>query len=1070
MFMNLKQSELQPYHISGRVICLSGDIEENPGPLYEENTNSNLKEQSASLANSGSLFEIRLSELNLSAIDVGGGGDCFFRAVSHQLYGNPNSHLSIRTLAVNYLVQNPDQFIESNTEHSWQGYLNNMSCQGTWADAIIVQAVANCLNLTIYIVESNESFAPLTVIQPINLTAECRNIVIGHIDETHYVSTIEININRCYYQLNTRLGNFVEAFELIDFDEKRRNYLKDYKKERRADEKSKQINPERVKECDKQRLKKKRKAENPEVITKKVLKGKYRKKETLENEDNFISVVNSFHNNIKRGPEYVCTCCDQLWYRSSVVKCDVKKYKACSKHLLDCCITGVKSFDNFEYICFTCHSNIKDGKLPSCSKANGMSFPMKCELLNLTPLEERLISPRIPFMQIRELPRGGQLSIHGNIVNVPSDINSTIRFLPRPISESQTIPVKLKRRLGYKHHYQFQNIRPNKVLDAAKYLVETSELFKNEGIEVQSTWIDNISLKLCENDDWCEFLQNPETLNEDLQSKESVENCNKTKNNTNNISSSDVDNSNNEKYDSEVSDSFCEVDERPSGVTDTLLQEPDVTENAEKIICFAPGEGNKPLGIFMDKDSEYLSFPTIFCGKRRPDNKERKVPVTYGTVAKWELRCQDRRVAMSVPNIFYKLKKLQIKQIQDTACIALRKCKTKGKKYTAGDFKSDNYLNKLVHLDEGFRVLKNLRASPAYFERCKRDLFAMIRQLGNPTWFCSFSAAETRWTHLLQSLGRIVEKKEYSDDDIKEMTWKQKSDLIQKDPVTCARSFDHMVQLFIRDVLKCNRMPIGEIEDYFYRVEFQQRGSPHIHCLFWIKHAPQYQESTVDEIVAFVDKYITCQQSNVSNDMKDLVNLQMHRHAKTCKKGGHNICRFNFPLPPMPRTMILTPLDIENDEEKLNAIKKNTEKINEELNNMKYGEDITFKEFLKKLQLTEQSYILAIRHSLKRDTLFLKRTPLEIRINNYNTNLLKAWQANMDIQYVLDPYACATYILSYITKGQRGMSRLLEKAAEEIKSGNKDIKNRVRHIGNKFLNAVEISAQEAVYLVLQMPL
>lgn len=76
----------------------------------------------------------------------------------------------------------------------------------------------------------------------------------------------------------------------------------------------------------------------------------------------------------------------------------------------------------------------------------------------------------------------------------------------------------------------------------------------------------------------------------------------------------------------------------------------------------------------------------------------------------------------------------------------------------------------------------------------------------------------------------------------------------------------------------------------------------------------------------------------------------------------------------------------------------------------------------------------------------------------------------MDIQYVLDPYACATYILSYITKGQRGLSKLLEKATDDVKSGNKDITNRVRHIGNKFLNAVEISAQEAVYLVLQMPM
>ena len=56
-------------------------------------------------------------------------------------------------------------------------------------------------------------------------------------------------------------------------------------------------------------------------------------------------------------------------------------------------------------------------------------------------------------MQVRELPSGGQLSIHGNVVNVPADVNSTVSGLPRQINESQTIPIKLKRRFGYKHHY-----------------------------------------------------------------------------------------------------------------------------------------------------------------------------------------------------------------------------------------------------------------------------------------------------------------------------------------------------------------------------------------------------------------------------------------------------------------------------------------------------------------------------------------------------------------------------------------------------------------------------------------
>ena len=48
-----------------------------------------------------------------------------------------------------------------------------------------------------------------------------------------------------------------------------------------------------------------------------------------------------------------------------------------------------------------------------------------------------------------------------------------------------------------------------------------------------------------------------------------------------------------------------------------------------------------------------------------------------------------------------------------------------------------------------------------------------------------------------------------------------KTQTYTKDPVTCARNFEYMFQLFIRDVSKSSVMPIGEIADYFYRIEFQ---------------------------------------------------------------------------------------------------------------------------------------------------------------------------------------------------------------------------------------------------------
>lgn len=52
-------------------------------------------------------------------------------------------------------------------------------------------------------------------------------------------------------------------------------------------------------------------------------------------------------------------------------------------------------------------------------------------------------------------------------------------------------------------------------------------------------------------------------------------------------------------------------------------------------------------------------------------------------------------------------------------------------------------------------------------------------------------------------------------------------------------------------------------------------------------------------------------------------------------------------------------------------------------------------------------------------------------------------------------------------KSQRGMSQLLQTAAKEA---NMKLRDKFKLLGNKFLNHCEISAQEAVYLLLQLPI
>ena len=145
-----------------------------------------------------------------------------------------------------------------------------------------------------------------------------------------------------------------------------------------------------------------------------------------------------------------------------------------------------------------------------------------------------------------------------------------------------------------------------------------------------------------------EFLSNDEYLpTKSTMSSENTQGCSSSKRNT------EIDN---QDY---IQDSDEEENPQENvGNIDTLVDDADV-ENRCNALTFAPGEGQRPLSIYQDSDSEYMCFPTIFCGQRRQQNCDRLVPVSYSDICKWELRGIDPRAANSVPNIFFKLKKIK---------------------------------------------------------------------------------------------------------------------------------------------------------------------------------------------------------------------------------------------------------------------------------------------------------------------------------------------------------------------------------------------------------------------------
>ena len=149
-----------------------------------------------------------------------------------------------------------------------------------------------------------------------------------------------------------------------------------------------------------------------------------------------------------------------------------------------------------------------------------------------------------------QAPRGRQLKIHGNVVNVPAEVSDTVNMLPRLPNDTGTVKVNLKRKLQYKSSALSLNIRPHKVVQAANWLINNSSLYRQEGITLNEGWGVQYTAN-CLLDD-----TNTENQSEQLQEIEKSSGSNKQDGNDSNDSD----------------DQWTEDEaETPAGVTDTML-------------------------------------------------------------------------------------------------------------------------------------------------------------------------------------------------------------------------------------------------------------------------------------------------------------------------------------------------------------------------------------------------------------------------------------------------------------------------------------------------------------------
>ena len=488
------------------------------------------------------------------------------------------------------------------------------------------------------------------------------------------------------------------------------------------------------------------------------------------------------------GPDKVCCCCAQLFFKNSIIDEHNLSLKFRLKHKEVCRYRP--SNTSYNGLCTTCKSHLDQNNIPPFAAINGLIFePLPDVLSDLNSLEQRFVSAIQVFMQIRELGYQKQYGLKGHCINVPCDVNKMITKLPRMNTDDDTVLVQLMRRMSDKQPYAYENVRPEKIFKAALYLTNT-DVYKQHNITLNENWLQEY------NDYTNKLITNNDNINS----------------NTDSVA------------DDTESESSCDEQDALEH-QDTLITSGYIGSNGLKI---APSEGQTPVSILMDDDLDILAFPCVYAGKQR------KFEVKYNAVqiAKAEARMHDRRVATNIPKLMFNFCRARIHKLRSRISIALRQTKnTEG--LTVSKCLDENFISSLTDKNDAFKILAVDRASPAYWQKKQKTALAMLRQYGPATFFMTFSSADTKWIPLLITLSKTIHNKIISEEEAENLTWQEKIDLIKKDPITCARYFDHRFNSFWKVIVAKNGTFYPyRVKHFIRRHEMQFRGKDVFFSMF----------------------------------------------------------------------------------------------------------------------------------------------------------------------------------------------------------------------------------------------
>lgn len=476
----------------------------------------------------------------------------------------------------------------------------------------------------------------------------------------------------------------------------------------------------------------------------------------------------------------------------------------------------------------------------------------------------------------------------------------------------------------YNKPYLYDAVKPYKLVNAINYLVN-KPLYKSQGVTLKTSWNSK--------DDW---INDEHEIPFIVDKEDQFQNFLDHKNQDDMIVDENSSDDDNEDHFMAENTAFSNVDTmlhtQSSHYQNYIGKDGTLTDEYISEVTISPAENRGHEPYLEDWLNEELSFIKIYGGEKAIDYLSKASKFTYSSIVKWEIRNVDRRSSTNMEKIFYMYKRLTALMLLKSINICLQKANYIDLGLTVSDALDNNLMNDVMLSMEAQLMLRTIRSTPQYWTWKNMELNAMIRQLGQPTFFMTLSPAEKDWLELLIIVKKSLENKDMSIEDAKQISVKDRKSLLSRDPVTVARYFENRMSSLLKLVFNENSVfSDNPVTDYFWRVDSQYSGSLHIHILIWNKNSPVYEKVSQNSDLEsrhmmlhqcrdFINKYITADRC-INNELEDEfypgitynISPQFHRHMHNCSvkdKNGLNIdCKYGFPWPIMNTTEILEPFE-----------------------------------------------------------------------------------------------------------------------------------------------------------------